>query len=116
MTGISRWQADAGFPAGFADLDGIVDHVAGDDGVALGRRDADAAMARGMAGGRLQKDMVAHLMAAVHKVGQARLGDGQHAVQQGGLLLLPRQRGVMLELGALEEVAGVGEGGTSSPS
>ncbi len=111
--GVLGIGAEAARPLGLGHLDHTVHEVAGEHGLARLGGQAHAGVPRRVAMGRLEAEMLVHLVGLVHEHRPARLHHRRHAVGEAArgvaaflLLALPE-----LELRAHHDVLGLREGG-----
>ena len=114
--GLRRIGAGARRAVGLDDLPGVVNHIAGDDGVVAVGAEVHAAMAGGVAGCGLQANAVFNGEVGRHHVGEAGVDDRQDAVAHDLDLIGLSRRLPMLPLGLMKQVSGVGKVGTHTPS
>src|SRR5262249_44391458 len=97
-------------PVGLAALDGMMHEIAGNDGLAPLRANAQAYVTGGVPGRRLEHELVADLMISLDQVGPARLHHRPHAIGDDRPVLVAVARGPVLPFLPREEIAGAWEG------
>src|SRR5215467_10424591 len=101
--------AEVAVPVGLAALDGMMHQITGDDRLAPFRADAEAHVAGGVPRRRLEDELVANPMIALHEVGATSLHHRPHTVGDDRPVLVAVARRPVLPFLPREEVSGAGE-------